>query len=60
MKNTPVAMKIVRSFAQEMRVLNDNLTKITLKNTVTETPDQLYPIAVYYEDSGYPEIAAYC
>ena len=60
MKNTPVAMKIVRSFAQEMRVLNDNLTKITLKNTVTETPDQLFPIAQYYEDSGWPEIAAYC
>ena len=59
-KNTPVAMKIVRSFAHEMRILNDSLTKITLKGTMVETPEQLYQIGAYYEDGGWPEIACYC
>lgn len=58
-KNTPVALKIVRAFAREMRMLNDNLTKLTLNKTVEETPEMLYTIASYYEKSSLEMAAAY-
>ena len=39
-KNTPVAMKIIRTFANRMRVLNGVLTKLTLNNVASESPEQ--------------------
>lgn len=59
MKNTPVAMKIVRSFAFTMRTLNENLTKITAKKTASDSPEALFDIAHYYEESGHKDIACY-
>ncbi len=59
MKNTAVAMKIVRSFAREMRNLNDRLTRAAFNNTVAEDPAQMYDIGNFYEKSGFSEIAAY-
>lgn len=59
MKNTPVAMKIVRAFAHDMRSLNDNLTKITLKKTIIDSPEELFKIADYYENSGHTDVATY-
>ncbi|MBR7079366.1 MAG: cyclic nucleotide-binding domain-containing protein [Treponema sp.] len=59
MRNTPVAMKIVRAFTNEMRILNDNLTKLTLKKTVAETPEQLFSVAQYYDRGGFSDIAIY-
>ncbi len=59
MKNTAVAMKIVRAFTKEMRTLNDNLTELTLKKTIAETPEELFYIAEYYENMGLYDIAAY-
>ena len=59
MRNTPVAMKIVRAFTKEMRDLNDNLTKLTLKKTVAETPEQLFSVAQYYDRGGFSDIAIY-
>ena len=57
--NTPVAMKIVRSFARDMRIVNDQLTKLTLKSNIADSPESLYAIASYYEQTGHPSVAVY-
>lgn len=48
-RNTPVAMKIIRTFANKMRLLNENLTKLALNNVVAETPEQIFSTAQVYE-----------
>lgn len=49
--NTPVALKIIRTFAARMRQMNEMLTKATL-NTVTQSnDDQIFSVAKYYESS---------
>ena len=58
-KNTPVALKIVKSFARDMRIVNDQLTKITAAKTAPETPEIIFSIAEFYEDAGHTDIAAY-
>ena len=58
-QNTPVAMKIIRTFAARMRILNDNMMKLTLKNNVVASPDQLFNVAVFYDKSEKPDIAIY-
>lgn len=57
--NTSVAMKIIKAFSRDMRSVNDNLTKITLKNSSIDSPEQLFTIASYYENIGNSEAAAY-
>ncbi len=57
--NNAIAMKIIRYFAREMRLLNDTRTKITLKKAATDTPEELYNIADYYNEQGSVNIAAY-
>ncbi len=59
MKNTPVAMKIVRAFANSMRQLNDNLTKLTTNKISVESSEQLFTIADYYHTAGFNDIAVY-
>lgn len=58
-KNTPVAMKIIRTFATEMRGVNELLTQLTLKNTLGSSPEQMYSIATYYEKMGKTDLAIY-
>ena len=57
--NTSVAMKIIRAFSRNMRSLNDNLTKITLKKTSIETPEHLFTTASYFQKIGNFEAAVY-
>ena len=57
--NNAIAMKIIRYFAREMRLLNDTRTKITLKKSATDTPEELYNIAEYYNEQGSLNIASY-
>jgi len=59
MRNTPVAMKIVRAFAKEMRTLNDDLTKITFNKNSSESPEQLFSVAKYYQNLSSYDIAIY-
>lgn len=59
-KNTPVALKIVRAFAREMRTLNDNLAKITLKDTSIISSDMLFTNGEYYEENDMLDIATFC
>lgn len=58
-KNTPVAMKIIRTFANKMRVLNGVLTKLTLNNVASESPDQLFKVAAFYDKAMRPDVAIY-
>jgi CRP-like cAMP-binding protein len=58
-KNASVALKIIRTFAKQMRFLNEKLTQLTLKNIATVTPEQLFTIATYYEKVGQKDPAIY-
>lgn len=58
-RNTPVAMKIIRTFANKMRLLNENLTKLALNNVVAETPEQIFSTAQVYEAKKEYNIAIY-
>lgn len=58
-QNTPVAMKIIRTFANRMRVMNEQLSQLTMKSVASETPDQLYDVAQYYEQNGQLNIATF-
>ncbi len=58
-KNTPVAMKIIRTFATQMRSVNELLTQLTLKSTVASNSEQIYSIAKFYDDMGQNNIAIY-
>lgn len=57
--NTSVAMKIIRTFANKMRILNETLTLITLKNNIVSSYEQLFTIASYYEQVGKFDLAIY-
>jgi CRP-like cAMP-binding protein len=59
MNNTPVAMKIIRTFATRMRSMNEMLTKLTLNNVVDDTPEHIFDVAAYYDEAGQADIAAY-
>ncbi len=58
-KNTPVAMKIIRTFAHRMRVLNETLMLQTLSDSSTDLPDQIYDVAVYYDNLKQYSIASF-
>ena len=59
MRNTPVAMKIIRTFANSMRSMNETLTKLTLNNVVADTPEHIFDVADYYDKAGFSDIAVY-
>lgn len=59
MRNTPVAMKIIRTFANSMRVMNETLTKMTLKKVVADTPEHIYDVAEFYDKTNQWDIAIY-
>ncbi len=58
-RNTPVAMKIIRTFANKMRLLNENLTKLALNNAALDTPEQIFSSAAFYEKERKYDIAIF-
>ncbi len=58
-RNTPVAMKIIRTFANRMRLLNDTLMQATLNNSASQTTEQIFRVASYYDKIKKPSIAIY-
>ena len=58
-KNTPVALKIIRTFASRMRQMNEMLTKATLNSAAETTSDQILNVAQFYEKSGKLNISIY-
>jgi CRP-like cAMP-binding protein len=47
-KNTPIALKIILSFSQKMRFLDEALTRLTFKNTAIEGVEHLFKVGEYY------------
>ncbi len=47
-KNAPIAMKILRYFGRQLRYYDSNLTKLTLKSSLEEDPNNLFNIGEYY------------
>lgn len=58
-KNTPVALKIIKTFANRMRVMNEMLTKATFNSVVTDSSEQILKVAQFYEKSRKFDIAEY-
>ncbi len=58
-KNSAVAMKIIRTFANRMRTLNETLMQQTLNNSAVDTPEQIYQVAKYYDEDGSDSIACF-
>lgn len=58
-KNAPVAMKIILSFSQKMRYLDEALTRLTLKSTAKEDVAHLFNVAEYYARQSQYNLAYY-
>lgn len=59
-KNAPVAMKIIRYFARELRAVDNVITRMTFKNSQEEDPALLYDLGEYYfnnQDYGHAAYA---
>ncbi|MCF0241426.1 MAG: Crp/Fnr family transcriptional regulator [Treponema sp.] len=57
--NTPLALKIIKSFANRMRVMNDILASIALNNVAQVSNELIFSTAEFYEKIGKKDIAAY-
>lgn len=58
-KNTPVALKIIKTFASRMRTMNEMLTKATLNSVAKESYEQIFRVAQFYEKIRKFNIAEY-
>ncbi|MBE6344265.1 MAG: cyclic nucleotide-binding domain-containing protein [Spirochaetaceae bacterium] len=60
-QNTPVAMKIIRTFANKMRTMNEKLTQLALRNVTVPSPAQIFQVAACYDKMGCfaPAVYAY-
>lgn len=58
-QNTPVALKIIKTFANRMRVMNEMLTKATLHSVVQDTYEQIFKVASFYEKNSLPDVAVF-
>ena len=57
--NTPVALKIIKTFANRMRVMNEMLTKATLNQVVENSNDQILHVADFYEKASMIDVATF-
>lgn len=57
--NTPVALKIIKTFASRMRYMNEQLTKLTLHKIESDNYDHVYHIAQYYEKMAKYDVAVF-
>ena len=58
-QNTPVALKIIKTFANRMRVMNEMLTKATLHSVVQDTHEQILKVANFYEKNAFTDVAVF-
>lgn len=58
-KNTPIALKIIRTFANRMRTMNEQLTNFSNKSVTVETSEHIYEVAKYYEKIRAYDIAIF-
>ncbi len=48
-KNTPIALKIIRTFANRMRTMNDQFTSFSNNSVNVDSSEHIYEVAKYYE-----------
>ena len=58
-QNTPVALKIIKTFANRMRVMNQMLTQATLNSVVADDHEQIFNVAHYYDKNAQFNIAVF-
>ena len=58
-QNTPVALKIIKTFANRMRVMNQMLTKATVNSVVADNYEQIFQVAQYYDKHAQLDMAVY-
>lgn len=58
-KNTPIALKIIRTFANRTRIMNELITKPVASINASETPEHIFEVARYYDKVGAYPIALY-
>ena len=58
-QNTPVALKIIKTFANRMRVMNEMLTKATLHSVVQDNHEQIFKVGSFYEKNACSDIAVF-
>ena len=58
-QNTPVALKIIKTFANRMRVMNEMLSKATLHSVVQDTHEQIFKVASFYEKNALSDVAVF-
>ncbi len=58
-QNTPVALKIIKTFANRMRVMNEMLTKATLHSVVQDSHEQIFKVGDFYEKNSMPDVAVF-
>ncbi len=58
-KNTPIALKIIKTFANRMRTMNELLTQPVIKTNSSETPEHIFDVARYYDKLDKHAIALY-
>lgn len=56
-KNTAVALKIIRTFANRMRVVNETLMEQTQSTTSRDDSEQLYNVGAYFDGQQQFDIA---
>ena len=57
--NTPIALKIIRTFATRMRMMNEELMKYSLRTVSQDTPEHIYDVACCYDKKEEVSIASY-
>lgn len=57
--NTPVALKIIKTFANRTRQMNDQLTKLTLHKIENDNYEHIFNVAQYYEKSHKFDVAVF-
>lgn len=58
-QNTPIALKIIRTFANRMRTMNEQLTTFSARKVDVESGEHIYDVAKYYEKVQSYDIAIY-
>jgi len=57
--NTPVAIKIIRTFASRVRTLNETLAQLTTNSGSVASEEQIFNTAAFYEKKSQIDVAVY-
>jgi len=58
-KNTPVAMKIIRSFSMKLRQFDNTITRLSFRSAAEEDPSHLFDLGEYWYNQQRIDHAAY-